>query len=64
MEIVKSFMVAKRESWQQGCQIFLGETYQNGDIYTKLLKINQMDLNISNRLKIDQMAISYTNILN
>jgi hypothetical protein len=40
----------------QGCQIFLGPKYQNGEKYTKLPQ------NISNGRKIDQMVIKYTKI--
>jgi hypothetical protein len=35
---------ADEEAHQQGCQIFLGTTYQNGKKYTKLTKIYQMGI--------------------
>jgi Na+/H+ antiporter NhaA len=52
------------DDWRQGCQIFLGPKYQNGEKYTNLPQ------NIPNDLKIflmaiyviDQMVIKYTKI--
>jgi hypothetical protein len=46
----------------QGCQIFLGATYQNGKIYQMTINYTKQPQNILKGLKIDQMAINYTNI--
>jgi hypothetical protein len=43
----------------QGCQIFLGIIYQNGDIYQIATKYTKWPYNISNGHKIDQMTIKY-----
>jgi hypothetical protein len=43
----------------QGCQIYLEQTYQNGKKYTKWPQNLQ---NIPKDCKIDPMAIKYTNI--
>jgi NAD+--asparagine ADP-ribosyltransferase len=42
------------QSWKQGCQIFLGATYQNGE------KENKLPQNMQNVNKIYQMAVKYT----
>jgi hypothetical protein len=42
----------------QGCQIFLGTTYQNGGKYTKL----PQNIPTVHKCKIDQMSIKYTSI--
>jgi hypothetical protein len=43
-------------SLEQGCQIFLGATYQKGEKYTKLPQ------NIPNYLKIYQVTSKYTKL--
>jgi hypothetical protein len=51
------------KSHDQGCQIFLGPKYLNGEKYTNCHKIYQMAIkNISNGRKIDQMVTKYTKI--
>jgi hypothetical protein len=51
-------------SERQGCQIFLGTTYQNGEkIHQITMKYTKCPQNISTGRKIDQMVIKYTNIL-
>jgi hypothetical protein len=47
----------------QGCQIFLGTIYQNGEKYTRFTtKYTKLPQTILNGRKIDQMSIKYTNI--
>jgi hypothetical protein len=47
----------------QGCQIFLGTTYQNGKKYTKMTtKYTKWQENIPNASKMDHMALKFTNI--
>jgi hypothetical protein len=50
--------------FQQGCQIFLGPKYQNGEKYTRLPQntYTKWPWNISNARKTDQMVIKYTKI--
>jgi hypothetical protein len=55
--IFKKCVAARRSSRFQGCQIFLGTTYQNEKKYTK------WPLNMTNGHKIYQLASKYTNIL-
>jgi hypothetical protein len=46
----------------QGCQIFLGTTHQNGQMYQKGGKYTKWPYNMPIGRKIDQIAIKYTNI--
>jgi hypothetical protein len=61
----------RKEMWiqrsDQGCQIFLSTTYQNGEhvpkdhkIYQMVTKYTEWSLNIPNGHKIYQMATKYT----
>jgi hypothetical protein len=56
---------------QQGCQIFLGATYQDGEnipkdrkIYQLAVKYTKWPQNVPNGHKMYQMAVKYTIILN
>jgi hypothetical protein len=61
-----SFFIADnfvcKSNWVQGCQIFLGTKYQNGEKYTKL-HTTKCTLSIPNGCKIHQMCVKYTNAL-
>jgi hypothetical protein len=48
----------------QGCQIFLGTKYQNGEKYAKLPRttLNCHKIGITKDRKMDQVSIKYTNI--
>jgi hypothetical protein len=56
----------RRETWQQGCQIFLDTVNQNGEKYTKLtlhtLNYHGHKIHIPNGRKIIQRTIKYPNI--
>jgi hypothetical protein len=54
--VSKSRRISWTSGWIQGCQIFLGKTYQKTTKYTKCPQ------NISIGRKIDRMSINYTNI--
>jgi hypothetical protein len=57
-EKIESFLLEFSTTYicMQGCQIFLGPKYQNGEKYTKLPQ------NIPNGHKIDQLVIKYIKI--
>jgi hypothetical protein len=48
--------------FKQGCQIFLGPTYQNRKLYQNDQRYTQCPQNIPFFHKIDQLAIKYPNI--
>jgi hypothetical protein len=65
MEANKSFdrpFHSHKPIHKQGCQIFLGTTYQNGKKYQLINNVYKWPQNIPNGSKIYQMAIKYTNI--
>jgi hypothetical protein len=59
---VEAVNIRKHASIRQGCQIFLGSKYQNGENIPNDNKIYQMAINYFNGRKINQMVIKYTNI--